>query len=44
MLEIGGDVVGPIRVALAFERHRVARAGDDPPADIAEAFDAVIAG
>src|SRR5271170_4532647 len=37
--EIGGDVMGPVRVALALRRHRVARACNDPPAGIAEAFD-----
>src|SRR5215469_12583046 len=37
--EVGGDVVSPVRVALAFGRHGVARASDDPPAGIAKAFD-----
>ena len=37
--EIGGDVVGPVWVALAFGRHGVTRAGDDPPSGVAEAFD-----
>src|SRR5262249_2869621 len=37
--EVGGNVVGPIRVALAFRRHGIPRAGDDAPAGIAKAFD-----
>src|SRR6516162_4036615 len=37
--KIGGDMVGPVRVALAFGRHVVARTGDDPPAGIAETLD-----
>ncbi len=41
--EVGGDVVGPVRVAFAFARHGVARAGNDPPAGIAEAFDRGVA-
>src|SRR6185312_16418489 len=34
--EIGGDVVRPVGIALAFRRHRLARAGDDLPAGLAE--------
>ena len=39
LAEIGGDVVGPVRVAPAFRRHPLARAGDDPPPGVAEALD-----
>ena len=40
--EVGGDVAGPVRVTLAFRRHGVARASDDPPAGVAKALDKVI--
>ena len=35
--EIGGDVVRPVGIALAFGRHVLARGGDDAPAGLAEA-------
>src|ERR1700730_989785 len=41
--EGGGDVMGPVRGALAFGRHRVPRAGDDPRAGVAEALDRGVA-
>src|SRR3954471_11388019 len=37
--EIGCDVMGPVRVALALLRHRLPRAGDDPPTCVAETLD-----
>src|SRR4029077_13409784 len=41
--EIGGDVMGPVRVALALLGHRLAGAGDDPPFGGAEALDRGVA-
>src|SRR5690242_3938142 len=41
--EIGGDVMGPVRIALALLRHRLAGAGDDPPFGIAESLDRGVA-
>src|SRR5215469_2405361 len=41
--KIRGDVVGPIRVTLAFRRHGVSRAGDDAPAGVAETLDRCVA-
>src|SRR5229473_2057262 len=34
--EIGGDMMSPVRIALAFRRHRLARGGYDLPTRRAE--------